>query len=308
MTTLDANLPARSAALALAALLAGACAIAFAPIFVRVSEVGPVSTAFWRVILAVPLAWAWMLAARSPRGVPSGRPSGGDAKPVAGRDLRILALCGLFFSGDLGVWHVSLKLTSVANSTLLVNMAPIFVTLGAWLVWRQQASRLFLAGMAVALAGSMLLVRDSLGVSRAHLLGDGLALVAAVSYAGYILTVKQLRGRINTATVMAWSSLFTGAALLPAVLASGEVSVPATPHGWLVLIGLALVCQIGGQSLITWAMAHLPAAFSSVSLLLQPVMAALLAWLILAEPVAALQVLGGAAVLAGIYIARRGSS
>jgi drug/metabolite transporter (DMT)-like permease len=95
--------------------------------------------------------------------------------------------------------------------------------------------------------------------------------------------------------------------LLPAALASGEVFFPQTTYGWLVLIGLALISHAAGQGLIAYALAHLPAAFSSVSLLLQPVMAALFAAVLLAEPLAALQIVGGLIVLAGIYLARRGS-
>jgi drug/metabolite transporter (DMT)-like permease len=90
-------------------------------------------------------------------------------------------------------------------------------------------------------------------------------------------------------------------------LASGEQLFPATVYGWLILAGLALISHAAGQGLIAYALAHLPAAFSSVSLLFQPVMAALFAWLLLHEPLVALQVLGGLIVLAGIYVARQGS-
>jgi drug/metabolite transporter (DMT)-like permease len=91
-------------------------------------------------------------------------------------------------------------------------------------------------------------------------------------------------------------------------LAAGEPMLPATAHGWLVLVGLALVSHAAGQGLIAYALAHLPAAFSSVSLLFQPVMAALFAWLLLAEPLVAVQVAGGVVVLLGIWLARRGST
>jgi drug/metabolite transporter (DMT)-like permease len=90
-------------------------------------------------------------------------------------------------------------------------------------------------------------------------------------------------------------------------LAMGETILPASATGWLVLIGLALVCQFAGQSLIAFAVAHLSASFSSVSLLLQPVAAASFAWLIFGEALATLQWLGAAAVLAGIWLARRGT-
>ena len=117
--------------------------------------------------------------------------------------------------------------------------------------------------------------------------------------------MKELRGRLSLATVLTWSSVFSAAALLPITLLSGEGLMALTGRGWAVLIGLALISQVAGQGLITYALAHLPAAFSSVGLLLQPVIAALLAWLILNEPVGPLQALGGAVVLCGIALARR---
>jgi drug/metabolite transporter (DMT)-like permease len=95
--------------------------------------------------------------------------------------------------------------------------------------------------------------------------------------------------------------------LLPIALAFGDAMLPQTLSGWLVLLGLALLCQTAGQSLIAYAMAHLPASFSSVSLLVQPVLAAAYAWLLLEERIAPVQALGGVVVLAGILLARRGS-
>ena len=102
-------------------------------------------------------------------------------------------------------------------------------------------------------------------------------------YAGYQLAVTRLRSRASTASIMAWSGLVTAAALLPIALLSGEQILPATAMGWVKLFGLALISQAAGQSLIAYAMAHLPATFSSVGLLLQPVMAALFAWVLLGE-------------------------
>jgi drug/metabolite transporter (DMT)-like permease len=128
-------------------------------------------------------------------------------------------------------------------------------------------------------------------------------------YAGYILAVKALRDRGEaTLHLMAVTSTITALFLLPAALASGEAMLPATAFGWWVLVGLALVSHAAGQGLIAYALAHLPAAFSSVSLLFQPVMAALFAWVLLSEALVPLQVAGGMVVLCGIYLARRGSS
>lgn len=282
---------------ALAALLVGATCIALSPIFVRVSEAGPTATAFWRVALAVPVLWFLYLVKAKPR-----------ARRYSGK-WPLLFAAGFAFAGDLGFWHTSIKLTSVANSTLLANLASIFVTLAAWIFLRQRPSGLFLAGLAAALAGVTLLVHTSLEFSSTGLVGDALGVVTAMFYAGYILAVKGLRDRGETTLhLMAVTSTITALFLFPVALASGEQMLPASAFGWWMLVGLALVSHAAGQGLIAYALAHLPAAFSSVSLLFQPVMAALFAWLLLAEGLVPLQVAGGLIVLVGIYLARRGSA
>jgi drug/metabolite transporter (DMT)-like permease len=283
---------------AFAALLAGATCIALSPIFVRVSEAGPTATAFWRVALAVPALWV-LVQLRRPR-VPSVANSG---------KWPLLLAAGFAFAGDLGFWHTSIKLTSVANSTLLANLASIFVTLAAWIFLRERPTRSFLAGLAAALFGVTLLVHTSLEFSPTGFAGDALGVVTAMFYAGYILAVKGLRDRGEaTLQLMAVTTTITALFLFPVALASGEQMLPNTAFGWWVLIGLALISHAGGQGLIAYALAHLPAAFSSVSLLFQPVMAALFAWVLLGEPLVPLQVVGGLVVLVGIYLARRGSS
>ncbi len=283
----------------LVALFAGATAIAFAPIFVRLSEVGPVATAFWRLMLALPAFCLWAVYEQ--------RNHSNSQKVVSNIPYGQLALAGLFFAGDLSVWHWSILFTSVANSTLLANFAPIFVALGAWLVFGQRVNRSFLMAMVLALIGTSLMVGSSLQMSLRHLWGDALGLITAVFYAGYILTVKQLREELPVATIMAWGGTVTALALFPIALLSDEEIVPTTGRGWSVLLGLALISQVSGQSLIAYALAHLPAAFSSVGLLLQPVMATIFAWLLLGEVLEPWQALGGALVLVGILRARQNS-
>jgi drug/metabolite transporter (DMT)-like permease len=276
-------------------LLAGGCAIAFAPIFVRMSDTGPVASAFWRTALATPFLWAWIWA-REPTN--EGRPS-----------LWLpLLLAGLFFASDLGVWHWSIVWTSVANSTLLANLAPIFVTLAGWLFWKQKFTRTFLVGMFVAIAGMFVLVGPNFAIGGTRLLGDALGALTAVFYAGYFLAIKVARdGGASTARLMAWSTTITAIALAPVALASPQPFLPAAAHGWIVLLALALITQILGQGLIAYAFAHLPASLSSVSLLIQPVVAALAAWVIFGEAVGSMQFVGGAIVLAGIWLAKKGS-
>jgi drug/metabolite transporter (DMT)-like permease len=288
-------------------LLAGGCAIAFAPIFVRLSDTGPLASAFWRTALATPLLWMWLWLSPSSRPSPlsltvSQRNGAGEGHFGA------LILAGLFFAADLGVWHFSIIYTSVANSTLLANLAPIFVTLAGWLIWKRRVTRTFLVGMFVAIAGMFVLVGPNFALGGTRLLGDALGALTAVFYAGYMLSIKDARdARASTARLMAWSTAISAAALLPVALLAPQPFLPATAAGWLPLLGLAIVSQILGQGLIAYAFAHLPASLSSVSLLIQPVVAALAAWMIFAEPVGPMQFAGGAIVLAGIWLARKGS-
>lgn len=283
----------RVATLAFVGLLAGGCAIAFAPILVRLSDTGPVASAFWRTALAAPLLWVWALRA--------------DARPVA-LSAGPLAGAGLFFACDLGVWHWSITYTSVANSTLLANLAPIFVTLAGWVLYRQSVTRTFLVGMVAAIAGMFILVGPNFAIGGTRLAGDALGALTAVFYAGYMLSIKSARDAgASTARLMAWSTTITAIALLPVALLSPQPMLPQAAQGWIVLAGLALVTQILGQGLIAYAFAHLPAALSSVSLLIQPVMAALFAWALFGEAIGIAQFVGGSIVLAGIWLAKRGS-
>lgn len=302
--------PASDRPVALAALFAGAVAIGASPLFVKVSEAGPVSTAFWRVFLALPFLWAWMLAVAPRTSFPSftsrgGAEGDGVVHPDAPRERRLMAVAGLYFAGDLAVWHWSIVLTTVATATLLANLAPIFVTLAVWLMLGQRPALRFLSGLTMALAGIALLVGSDVHISGAVLLGDGLGVLTAMFYAGYQLTVTRLRTTTGTARIMLWSGMVTAAILLPVAIVSGEQFLPSTGAGWIKLFGLALVAQVAGQSLIAYAMAHLPSRLSSVGLLLQPVMAALFAWVLLGETLGVLQFAGAALVLIGIRIAHQ---
>lgn len=283
--------------LALSALILGACAIGFSPIFVRLSPLGPVSTAFYRVALALPLLalWAFLESRRNHEKmhIPLNRP---------------LIVAGLFFVGDLVLWHLSLQFTNVANSTLFANFAPIFVVIGAWVLWRDRPTSTFTIGLILSLTGAVLVVGVSFEAGLQQVWGDALAIATAVFYGGYILSVKVARGQFRTANVMLVSSLVTTIVLLPvAWLVEGRLWHEEW-QGWGILILLAWFSHTAGQGLIAFALAHLAAGFSSVSLLVQPMVAGLLAWIILGESLSVTQALGGLVLLAGIYICRRGSS
>ncbi|HEX2147155.1 MAG TPA: DMT family transporter [Pseudorhizobium sp.] len=290
----SARLPEQRAALL--ALILGGIAIGASPIFVRLSEVGPVATGFWRLALAlIPLA-LWSAFKQAPQA----------RKPLTFRDGLLLVIPGLALAIDLVAWHVSLHMTSVANATLLANLAPVFVTIIGFVLFRTVVTRIFLLGLALAIIGVVTLKGGPAGLADGHLAGDSVAALAAVFYACYILAIGRLRSRFDTVRIMIWSSASAALSILPFALYFEGNILPPTFYGWAILFGLAFISHAGGQVAITYALAFLPAAFSSLTLLLQPVVAAILAWVILTEAIGPLQAIGGAIVLAGILIARRG--
>lgn len=279
----------------LIALLAGATAIGLAPILVRLSEVGPVATAFQRLFLALPVLglWLWWQ---------SGQVS---ARPAAGR-AGWLILAGACFAADLALWHWSIRLTTVANAALFANAAPFFVALGSAFLFGTRFNARYPLGLLLAFAGAALLLLDHRMLGRA-LLGDALALATAVFYAGYLLAVAHLRrSGSTTIEVMFWSALVTALLLLPLALLSEAALWPATVRGFALLVALALVSHVAGQGLIAWALAHLPAAFGAVALLWQPAAAAVFGAWLLGEMLGGMQLAAMALVLCGIALARGG--
>lgn len=278
---------------ALPALIAGAVAIGASPVFVRLAEVGPFAAAFWRVALALPLlllwhAWeeeSWRL--RIPR-----------------EQARTLLLAGVLFAGDLIFWHLAIRHTTVANATLFANFATVVVALGAWLWLGERLTPRLLAGLMLALAGAGLLSGATWRLNPAYLVGDAYGLLTAVFFGSYILAVRFTRANMTAAGLMLWSGIVTAAILFAATLIAGESFWPESLHGWAALIALAWISHAGGQGLIAFALGHLRAGFSSLVVLIEPLAAALLGWLVLAEAISPLQALGGAIILGGVMLAR----
>jgi drug/metabolite transporter (DMT)-like permease len=211
---------------------------------------------------------------------------------------------GVFFAGDLLLWHWSLLLTSIAASTLEANCAPILVTLFAWLLWGERPRAAFLAASALAFGGMLLILAPKLGAGASGhaLIGDALGFGTACFYAGYLMVVSRLRMQHGTGIVMLASTAVFTVILLP--LALMQKFLPVTSHGWWLLVGCAVTAQVLGQGLIAYAFAKLPATFGAVGLYAQVVAAAAYAWLLLGERLAPVQILGAVVVLVAIAFAR----
>ncbi|PPR25026.1 MAG: hypothetical protein CFH38_00733, partial [Alphaproteobacteria bacterium MarineAlpha10_Bin1] len=208
--------------LALAALAVGVAGVGFAPIFMRLSELGPNATALYRVAFALPFLLLWLSLERRPTTL-GPTETGGDSKPrrIGRKDWLVLALSGLLWSGDLVFWHWSITLTNVANSPFFACSSPIFVIIGARLLFGEHISRGFIAALVLTLVGGACLMGSSLAFGGGDLLGDMFGIVTAFFFGSYLLTIKHLRINLPTGAIMFWSGIFSLPGLLLAALLAG---------------------------------------------------------------------------------------
>jgi drug/metabolite transporter (DMT)-like permease len=282
---------------ALAALVFGALVIATSPILVRLAACGPAAAGFWRLGFALPLLV--VMAVGAPK-------VGGEGAGGVGTPSRAMLLAGLWFALDLGCWHYGIRYTSVANATVLPNLTPVIVTLVSWFAFRERPRAVFLVGMATAIAGAVLMAETGRAgpPGPAPHIGDVLSASTAIWYALYFIAVRSARLTRSTLSVMLWSCLVGAPLLLIAALVLHEQLLPATALGWAAAAGLGLV-HVFGQGSIAWALGRLPASTASVTVLVQPVAAAILAYYVFGETLTGLQALGGAVALGGIVIAQQ---
>lgn len=276
----------------MAALIGGALVLGATPILVRLTQTGPAAAGFWRLAFALPLL---LLLGMGGRG---GLNMGGLSPILLG--------AGVMFAFDLASWHYGIRFTSIANATVLPNLTPVLVTLAGWLFLRETPRRRFLIGMAAGVGGAVVMALANTGAgapgARPHL-GDALCASTAVWYGLYFLAVRRARADHSTLQVMTWSSLVGLPVLLAIALGLGENILPAKPWGWAALAGLG-VAHVGGQGAIAWALGRLSAATAALVVLIQPVVAAAIAWWAFSEHLSLLQAMGGVLALGGVAFAQ----
>lgn len=293
MSTSSSSVVARTpASLALLALIASAFAMGISPVFVREAGVGPFTSAFWRVLLALPPLWAW--SAWSLRR--------SDAATDPGWT-RGIVLAGIFFSLDLFFWHLSILHTTIANATLLSSMAPVWVMLFS-LVIGERVTRPMVMGLGLCILGAVLLVGSSWQLAPERLLGDLYGIGTSVGFGLYFLAVRVARRDAPASVVLARSTVVT-AAVLGVVAWSFENSwIPPSLGGIAALLAMSSISHVGGQGLLAYALGHLSAAFSSLVIFLEALAGAMFGWVFFGETLGAWQIAGGFAILAGIWVAR----
>jgi drug/metabolite transporter (DMT)-like permease len=287
--------PAQSLAfpVAFVALAMGAVAMGASPVFVRHAEVGPFASAFWRVAVALPalLAWAAIEARR-------------EGRKLAWHLPVPILWSGLFFAGDLVFWHLAILNTTMANATLMACLAPVWVLFLSGLAIGEKVPARSFAGLAVCLFGAALLIGSSYRLDPSRLIGDFYGLVTSLFFGLYFLAVRLGRRQIGSGELTLLSSGVTAIVLFVVALVSGNGLFPESASGYASLGALGLVSHAGGQGLLAVALGSLSAAFSSLVIFIEAVAAAVFGWLLFAEGLGSMQIVGAAAILAGIVIAR----
>jgi drug/metabolite transporter (DMT)-like permease len=210
---------------------------------------------------------------------------------------------GTLLAIHFGAWITSLAYTSVAASVVLVTAYPIFVGLASRIFLRERLPRKMIVAIAVAVIGSMFIGLGDLGEGTHRLWGDFLAVIGAISGAGYFLIGRQLRTRLSLLTYVFPVYGTAATILMTLLLASGLPRVPDQPQTWLWILLMALGPQLLGHSSLNWALRYLSATYVTIATLGDPICSTLLAWWWLGEKPSLWAVVGGALILAGIAIA-----
>ncbi len=274
------------------ALVAGIVCIAWSAIFVRWTDIPGPASAFYRMLIPAVVLLPTILFER-----------GGTR--LNGRMFWIIALGGLFFALDLALYNTSILKTSAANATLLGNNTPIVVGLLSWMVFGRRPQAAFWLGLLMAIGGTLVILWADLGRHVQFGVGDVMALGAAACFAVYLLATERVRTSTSTLAFLRLAMISSTVALLLINLALG-ISL-RVPHGrtlWAIL-GLGLISQLGGYLALTYALGHLPATITSISLLTQGPLTAVMAAVLLGEPLTLPLIVGGTLVLAGVGFAHR---
>lgn len=292
----------RSYLIAIATLCIALISVSFAPIFIRFSEteLGANGTVFNRLFIFV-------LVFGVGRAISQGfssKPAYNDQAPFTLHQWLLLMSVGVVSIISLGLWAISLEYTTVAKCMLLNNLTPLFTSLGSLLLFGKRFDNKFLIGMAIALCGAIALSVEDFHGAEGFLIGDIYAVLSAVFLGTYFLIVEQLRNWFSATTILLWRCAIGGLLLVPIVLITEGQLFPMTQTAILAVLGLGVICEGFGQRLLADCMDKLSSSFVALFLLLEPIVSAMLAWVIFWERLSPMTWVGFAVILTGIYLAR----
>lgn len=273
------------------ALIVGVIAVSASAIFVKFSEAPSGVIAFYRLLFSVLL----MLPVFLMKYVK-------ELALISGRDWLYATLAGVFLAFHFILWFESLNYTSVASSTVLVTLQPLFAFVGTFLFFKERFSLKAILCAVAAIVGSVIISWGDFRVSGTALFGDILALLACALVTAYLMFGQSVRKRISLITYTFVVYSISSIVLLLYVLIVGESLYPYPKNEWWNFILLALIPTLLGHSLFNWAIKWISTSIISMAILFEPVGATILAYYLLSEKVLFTQLLGGSIVIVGISL------
>jgi drug/metabolite transporter (DMT)-like permease len=266
--------------------------MSWSALFVRWAEVPAPASALYRVLIAASVLVPW-------------RAARGSSRPVDRRSILLALAGGVFFAFDLLLYNSAVLRTTAATAVLLGNNAPIFVGLGTWVFMRRRPRATFWVGLSLALAGGAYIVLADASGGQAvagDVTGDLFALSAALFWAAYMVTTEHVRTTMDTLTFNTLAVVGSVMALLLICVLLGVPLAGYSARTWAALLALGFISQLAAYYALVYALGHLPATVTSVAILAQVPLTALLAAALLGEPLSSAQMAGALVVLAGIYV------
>ncbi|MEF2096433.1 DMT family transporter [Bacillus sp. CFBP9009] len=273
------------------ALAIGVASVSFSAILVKLATAPSGVIAFYRLLFTVLLMLpVFLMKYRH------------ELKFIEKKDWLYSIAAGVFLAFHFILWFESLNYTSVASSTVLVTLQPLFAFAGAYLFFKERFSMKAILSGIIAIAGSLVISWGDLRISGMALWGDILSLIACALVTGYLLFGQNVRKRISSITYTFVVYAISAAALFFYVIFKGEALAPYPASDWVYFVLLAIFPTLLGHSLFNWSLKWLSTSTLSMGILLEPVGATILAYFILDEPILWTQVLGGTIILGGLMM------
>ena len=273
------------------AIAIGVISVSLSAIFVKLSSAESAVIAFYRMLFSVLImSPVFLLKYKS------------ELKLLQKRDWLFSIVAGVFLAFHFILWFESLNYTSVASSTVLVTLQPVFAFIGTYLFFKEKVAFQSIVAVIVAISGSLLISWGDFRVSGAALYGDGLALIACAFITGYLLFGQDVRKRLSLMTYTMVVYSVSTITLFFYVLFMGQSFGPYESTDWLLFVMLAIVPNLLGHTLFNWSLKWVSTNTISIAILFEPVGAAVLAFFIFNENLILSQVIGGIIVILGIVM------